>query len=79
MARKPSALAHDLLRNFPKGRRGRRRRRKGAKDPDGASRAPETVAGKGAVDTGPDEDGAEHEDDLAARRAERDAAADAAA
>ena len=38
MARKPSALARDLLRNFPKGRRrrgGRRRRRGG--DGDGAS------------------------------------------
>src|SRR5207302_77618 len=37
MARKPSALARDLLRNFPKGRRrrgGRRRRRGG--DQDGA-------------------------------------------
>ncbi len=34
MARKPSALARELLRNFPKGRRGRgaRRRRKGGKD-----------------------------------------------
>ena len=34
MARKPSALARELLRNFPKGRRGRgsRRRRKGAKE-----------------------------------------------
>ena len=30
MARKPSALARELLRNFPKGRRGRRRRRKNA-------------------------------------------------
>jgi ribonuclease E len=28
MARKPNALARDLLRNFPKGRRGRNRRRK---------------------------------------------------
>jgi ribonuclease E len=40
MARKPSALARELLRNFPKGRRGRgsRRRRKGAKEgvPGGA-------------------------------------------
>jgi hypothetical protein len=35
MARKPSALARELLRNFPKGRRGRgtRRRRKGAGEP----------------------------------------------
>ena len=30
MARKPAALARELLRNFPKGRRGRRRRRKNA-------------------------------------------------
>jgi hypothetical protein len=28
MARKPAALARELLRNFPKGRRGRGRRRK---------------------------------------------------
>src|SRR4051812_48646271 len=32
LARKPSALARELLRNFPKGRRGRRRRRRGGKD-----------------------------------------------
>jgi len=34
MARKPSALARELLRNFPRGRRGRgsRRRRKGSKE-----------------------------------------------
>jgi ribonuclease E len=32
LARKPSALARELLRNFPKGRRGRRRRRRGSKD-----------------------------------------------
>jgi hypothetical protein len=36
LARKPSALARELLRNFPKGRRGRRRRRRG-KDPEGAA------------------------------------------
>jgi ribonuclease E len=46
MARKPAALARELLRNFPKGRRGRsgrRRRRKG--DPEGAATA---VAAKAA-------------------------------
>jgi ribonuclease E len=39
MARKPSALARELLRNFPKGRRGRgtRRRRKGAGAEAGAT------------------------------------------
>jgi ribonuclease E len=36
MARKPAALARELLRNFPKGRRGKsRRRRKGAVNGDG--------------------------------------------
>jgi ribonuclease E len=46
MARKPAALARELLRNFPKGRRGGkgRRRKKAAAGPeDGA--APEAVAG----------------------------------
>jgi ribonuclease E len=34
LARKPSALARELLRNFPKGRRGRRRRKRGGKEAD---------------------------------------------
>src|SRR5213078_1597438 len=34
LARKPSALARELLRNFPKGRRGRGRRRKKSLGPD---------------------------------------------
>jgi ribonuclease E len=42
MARKPSALARELLRNFPKGRRGRRRRRKGAQKPAEAEAAAAT-------------------------------------
>jgi ribonuclease E len=33
MARKPNALARELLRNFPKGRRGRNRRRKKSQPP----------------------------------------------
>lgn len=36
LARKPSALARELLRNFPKGRRGRRRRGRRGKDSDPA-------------------------------------------
>jgi len=49
MARKPSALARELLRNFPKGRRGRRRRRKGgAKAAEGA---PAAAAGQAAAET----------------------------
>jgi ribonuclease E len=51
MARKPSALARELLRNFPKGRRGRgsRRRRKGAKD-GAAAEGVAVAAGAEAVD-----------------------------
>jgi hypothetical protein len=60
LARKPSALSRELLRNFPKGRgrRGRRRKRKGggggggggeanAKAPQAKARAPQA---KAAVD-----------------------------
>src|SRR5205823_5399890 len=48
MARKPSALARELLRNFPKGRRrrgGRRRRRPGGgpNEAGGNGRAPEAT------------------------------------
>jgi hypothetical protein len=45
MARKPSALARELLRNFPKGRRGRGSRRR--KKPAGATE--EALAGQQAV------------------------------
>src|SRR5437763_6780044 len=51
MSRKPSALARELLRNFPKGRRrraGRRRRGKGGDENGGA---PETDADTTVVDT----------------------------
>jgi hypothetical protein len=48
MARKPAALARELLRNFPKGRRGsKRRRRKGATGDaggEGNGDAPDTAA-----------------------------------
>jgi len=47
MARKPAALARELLRNFPKGRRGRgsRRRRKGARAEGETGLATQTTAG----------------------------------
>jgi hypothetical protein len=55
LARKPSALARELLRNFPKGRRGRRRRRRGGKgeaDANGAEvEATTTETLEGAEDT----------------------------
>jgi hypothetical protein len=45
MARKPAALARELLRNFPKGRRGKgRRRRKGASSGDDPGQAKERTA-----------------------------------
>jgi ribonuclease E len=52
LARKPSALSRELLRNFPKGkgRRSRRRRKKAASDAAGAqvaNRAPTTVSSGG--------------------------------
>jgi hypothetical protein len=67
MARKPAALARELLRNFPKGRRGKgRRRRKSASSGDEAGQVKEqtTVAAtsKEAEDAdtqGPDEDARE--------------------
>jgi superfamily II DNA or RNA helicase len=46
MARKPAALARELLRNFPKGRRGKNRRRRktgAAAAPDGGAVATETL------------------------------------
>jgi hypothetical protein len=51
MARKPSALARELLRNFPKGRRGRgsRRRRKGGGGGGGGNGKSGARSGKGAA------------------------------
>ncbi|HEX3804234.1 MAG TPA: DEAD/DEAH box helicase family protein [Solirubrobacteraceae bacterium] len=50
MARKPAALARELLRNFPKGRRSKNRRRGGAKK-SGDSAATRTTPTAGAVAT----------------------------
>ena len=64
MARKPAALARELLRNFPKGRRGNKRRRRksgsgaengagaGASDRQEAAVAPETDAEEQLVPAG---------------------------
>jgi hypothetical protein len=61
MARKPSALARELLRNFPKGRRGRRRRRKSAGQK--ASEAAQAVAASNGAPPGEDEDDDAGDDD----------------
>jgi hypothetical protein len=62
MARKPAALARELLRNFPRGRRAKGRRRKGraAGAPAGAQ-VPETV-GEGLPETELEGDASSAED-----------------
>ena len=71
MARKPSALARDLLRNFPKGKRSNRRRKRN-KDKGGAGGGEQNAAGQNveAVDddigtddvTGPEVDDDDDDD-----------------
>ncbi|PTL59322.1 DEAD/DEAH box helicase [Paraconexibacter algicola] len=53
MSRKPSALSRELLRNFPKAKRGRRRRKKKGAGGAEAAAAPEAVAAA-TVESGPD-------------------------
>jgi ribonuclease E len=83
MARKPAALARELLRNFPKGRRGknRRRRKTGSAAPSGANGSAgvqETALETTDLDDAPDDDelevGAdtEEDDDRVAARADAD-------
>jgi superfamily II DNA or RNA helicase len=64
MARKPSAIARELLRNFPKGRRrrgGRRRGRKQSPDQNGKPREVGTVEGVEEESEAPDTDEETHE------------------
>ncbi len=61
MARKPAALARELLRNFPKGRRGSKRRRRKGATPDGPA-DPETTA-PGTLEA-PDPPEAEDDDNV---------------
>jgi ribonuclease E len=87
MARKPSALARDLLRNFPKGRRrrGGRRRRKGDGKADGAqaveqqqgTEGAETVEASDATDGAADGDSDGQPKPRRRRRSRRPAAVDA--
>jgi ribonuclease E len=67
MARKPAALARELLRNFPKGRRGRsgrRRRRKG--DPEAAAANQAARAANGKATKTPSDDAVDDEQAAAA-------------
>jgi ribonuclease E len=68
MARKPAALARELLRNFPKGRRGsKRRRRKSSEGGGGTAAEPQVAAVQSTDGEAPelDDDGiAVSEDDL---------------
>ncbi len=65
MARKPAALARELLRNFPKGRRGksRRRRKTAGAATGGAAREPEEAVATTAVETDDEQDGAQPDED----------------
>jgi ribonuclease E len=66
MARKPAALARELLRNFPKGRRGKsRRKRKSAAGADGGAAGAEEAVATTTVDT-------EEPDDVATEGEEPD-------
>jgi ribonuclease E len=59
MARKPAALARELLRNFPKGRRGKSRRKRksaGAGTGAGGAGAAEKAVARTAVDTAEDDE-----------------------
>jgi hypothetical protein len=49
MARKPAALARELLRNFPKGRRGKSRRRRKAGSSGGGDQAAQGADGAATV------------------------------
>jgi ribonuclease E len=72
MARKPAALARELLRNFPKGRRGKNRRRRKSSAPtggdgNGAAEVQETTTELTDVDDGaepeaPDDDDRDEEE-----------------
>ncbi len=62
MARKPAALARELLRNFPKGRRGSKRRRRKSSTPTGAGETGAVATGELESQNGQppeDDDGAE--------------------
>jgi ribonuclease E len=60
MARKPAALARELLRNFPKGRRGnKRRRRKSGSGTSGAAEAEKAAVATATLD--PEEQETEHD------------------
>jgi hypothetical protein len=69
LARKPSALARELLRNFPKGRRARRRRRRGGKgegDTNGTeveTTTTETLEGGEELDTDAEDFATDPDDD----------------
>jgi len=64
MARKPAALARELLRNFPKGRRGKsRRKRKASSAAAGANGAPNEAIATTAAQNG-DEQSAPTDDDV---------------
>ena len=65
MARKPAALARELLRNFPKGRRGKsRRKRRGAAPGETIAPGAEAALVTTPIDGEDEFDGVDDDDDL---------------
>ncbi len=75
MARKPAALARELLRNFPKGRRSKNRRRRKASvaGGDGAAARPQDALAVSAVDLDDDDTDELDDDDDAVAEVDADA------
>jgi ribonuclease E len=74
LARKPSALARELLKNFPKGRRrsGRRRRSRGAKGGQNGAPGRRVQVSAGADGSDTSQDGRGAQDGKPAKAAEKD-------
>ena len=77
MARKPAALARELLRNFPKGRRGKSRRRRKSSGGDGRAQTA-GAAVNGAVVEGDEVEVSQADESAVADRADDAAVADRA-
>jgi len=77
MARKPSAVARELLRNFPKAGKRRRRRRKRGNGENGGGKGGEAKRAAAAAQSGEDGDADPAEDEALSAESEDDSAGDA--
>jgi hypothetical protein len=72
MARKPAALARELLRNFPKGRRGSKRRKRKGQGGGAAEGEGQTTEAVATLTDDESPDGSAAEDEAAEKDADRD-------